>query len=171
MISIRIEDLYDRYAHLLYRRCLALLGNPADAEDALQEVFVRAMRAADSFRGESAPSTWLYRICTNHCLNLIRSSQRRRLRQERRAQDPDRITHTPAEQMENAALIRELLPAFDRKAQELAIYYFVDEMNQQEVAEAMGLSVPTVRKRLKKFIAKAQKILSKGADFDHPAQK
>jgi RNA polymerase sigma-70 factor (ECF subfamily) len=156
---IRIEDLYDRYAHLVYQRCLALLGNPAEAEDALQEVFVRAMKAADDFRGESSEMTWLYRISTNHCLNVIRGSKRKAngaKRQQLQMQDADSV---PGTSVEDIAVIRELLPSFDREIQELAICYFVDGMNLEETARESGLSVPTVRKRLKQFVEKARKRL------------
>jgi RNA polymerase sigma-70 factor, ECF subfamily len=52
---------------LLYRLCLALLGNPADAEDAAQETLLRAVRALPKFRGEAQLSTWLVRIARNVC--------------------------------------------------------------------------------------------------------
>ncbi|MBW1873220.1 MAG: winged helix-turn-helix transcriptional regulator, partial [Deltaproteobacteria bacterium] len=50
-------------------------------------------------------------------------------------------------------------PAFDRDTQELAVYYFIDEMSQEEVAHILNLSVPTVRKRLKIFVQKAKQQL------------
>jgi RNA polymerase sigma-70 factor, ECF subfamily len=136
-----------------------MLGNPVDAEDALQEVFVRAMRAADSFRQESSPMTWLYRISTNHCLNLIRSAKRRKAGIDRKTQDASISTSVSSSSIEEVAMIREMLPAFDRDTQELAVYYFIDEMNQEEVARILNLSVPTVRKRLKIFVQKAKQQL------------
>jgi RNA polymerase sigma-70 factor (ECF subfamily) len=156
--TIQIEELYERYAHLLLGRCRVLLGNDADAEEALQEVFVKAMRSMDGFRGESSLLTWLYRIATNHCLNMLRSRRRHRehLRQNQEAQ-----TVMPAESglaiVENVSIIRELLHGVDRRSQELAILYFVDGMNQEEAARETGLSVPTVRKYLERFIQKARK--------------
>jgi RNA polymerase sigma-70 factor (ECF subfamily) len=136
-----------------------LLGNPADAEDALQEVFVRAMRAVDAFRGESSPMTWLYRISTNHCLNVLRANRRRRTGMEKRAADASFNSYAPPESIEDLAAIREILPAFDREIQALAVMYFLDGMSQQEVADEIGLSVPTVRKRLNQFIQRAKKRL------------
>ena len=50
-----------------------MVGNPADAEDLLQEIFLAAHRKLDGFRGESALGTWLYRLATNHCLDYLRS--------------------------------------------------------------------------------------------------
>lgn len=136
-----------------------LLGNPADAEDALQEVFIRVMRARDTFRGESSPMTWLYRISTNHCLNVLRAGRRRRTGMQKRASDASFDSCTPPESVEDLAAIREILPSFDRDVQELAVLYFIDGMSQQEAANETGLSVPTVRKRLNEFIEKAKKRL------------
>ncbi len=156
---ISLEELYDRFSHLVYRRCFVLLGNQADAEDALQEVYVKALHALDSFKGESSPMTWLYRIATNHCLNVIRSNKRRNIRHQRQAAFGDFPKSVSAEKMEVAAIVRQVLPRFNEKTQRMAICYFVDGMGQEEIATQEGLSVPTVRKRLKSFIAKANKVL------------
>ena len=55
MDAREIEHLYDRYGHVVYGRCLRLLGSSADAEEALQEVFLRAMKNAKGFRHEASP--------------------------------------------------------------------------------------------------------------------
>lgn len=65
------EELVRRHELSVYRVALRMLGNASDAEDAAQEVFVRAWRGLASFRAESALSTWLYRIATNHCLGVL----------------------------------------------------------------------------------------------------
>jgi len=160
-MPIQIEELYDRYAHLIYNRCLAILGNRSDAEDALQEVFVRVMKAAKDFRGESSPMTWLYRISTNHCLNVIRSANRSRAHARARLKDAqERSSASSYPDPEKVAAVRELLPSFDENTQRMAIHYFVDEMSQEEVAKELGLSVPTIRKRLRAFVEKSRKQLS-----------
>ena len=60
-----LEDLYRRYGPSVLRRARTLLGNDADAQDAMQEVFMKVMRSSDDFRGAASPMTWLYRVTTN----------------------------------------------------------------------------------------------------------
>ncbi len=67
------EELYRAHAGKLFSLACRMLGNPADAEDLLQEIFLSAHRKLDRFRGESALGTWLYRLATNHCLDYLRS--------------------------------------------------------------------------------------------------
>ncbi len=63
--------LLERHELAMYRVALRMLGSTADAEDATQEAMLRAWRSIRRYRGESALSTWLYRITTNCCLTLI----------------------------------------------------------------------------------------------------
>src|SRR6476646_7789087 len=67
------EEVYKAHAGKLFSVACRMLGNPADAEDLLQEIFLSAHRKLDGFRGESALGTWLYRLATNHCLDYLRS--------------------------------------------------------------------------------------------------
>ncbi len=69
------EDLYREHGSRLYNLAYRMTGSSADAEDLLQEIFLQVYRRLDSFRGESALGTWLYRLATNHCLDWLRSKQ------------------------------------------------------------------------------------------------
>lgn len=68
--------LFDAWHMRIYQTCYRLLGQPQEAEDVTQDVFVRAMEAYDRFRGDADPGTWLYRIAVNQCLNIRRRKQR-----------------------------------------------------------------------------------------------
>jgi RNA polymerase sigma-70 factor (ECF subfamily) len=72
------ERLYFTQAARLKSVAGNLLGNVADAEDAVQDAFLKAYRARGEFKGDAAPSTWLYRILVNACLDLGRRRKRRR---------------------------------------------------------------------------------------------
>ena len=63
-------DLYSEHSRAIYYLALRFLGDPQKAEDATHDVFLKAFRKMDQFRGESSWRTWLYRIAINHCRNL-----------------------------------------------------------------------------------------------------
>ena len=69
--ALDIPALYRRYGDLVLGRCRTILRDDADAQDAMQEVFLKLHRFSESFRGESSPSTFLYRVTTTtcHCLH------------------------------------------------------------------------------------------------------
>src|SRR2546426_1197991 len=74
--EIRAEDL-EQHRRELTGYCYRMLGSGFEADDAVQETMVRAWRAADSFEGRSSVRSWLYRIATNVCLDMLRGRQRR----------------------------------------------------------------------------------------------
>jgi RNA polymerase sigma-70 factor (ECF subfamily) len=70
-----LEQLLTPYERPLYALCRGILGHADDAEDAVQDTFLRALRALPGFRGDSAVRSWLYRIAVNVCLDRKRSDQ------------------------------------------------------------------------------------------------
>ena len=67
------EELYRAHASRLFNLSCRMLGSPADAEDALQEVFLQAFRKIGTFKGDATLGTWLYRLAINLCLDRLRS--------------------------------------------------------------------------------------------------
>lgn len=63
-------ELYEQHSRAIYYLCLRFLSDPEKAEDATHDVFLKAFRKMDQFRGESSWRTWIYRIAINHCRNL-----------------------------------------------------------------------------------------------------
>lgn len=141
-----IESLYRTYGPVVLRRARMLLGDDQAALDAMQEVFVRALRSGSDFRSDASPMTWLYRITTNYCLNAIRDAARRtellrdRIPEERH----------PVSPMDRQIAL-ELLAGVPEDVAIVALHYFVDEMRQEEIAEHLAVSRRYVRERLDAF--------------------
>src|SRR4051794_41968941 len=74
---VDLEHALDAHRRELTGYCYRMLGSGFEAEDAVQETLVRAWKNFDSFEGRSAVRSWLYRIATNVCLDMLRSPQRR----------------------------------------------------------------------------------------------
>lgn len=143
--------LYETYGGAVYGRCVYLLRNKTLAEDAMQDVFARALTNYKTFRQEASPLTWLMQITTNHCLNVLRGQRAPWLQRFRREEQAKSEGTGGPQVLEARDLVRRLLQRFDQETQAAAVHYYVDEMTLDEVAAALGRSVPTVRKRLERF--------------------
>ncbi len=158
-----LEDLYRRHAPAVYGRCRWLLRDPEAARDAAQDVFARALRALPEVRAAASPATWLMRIATHHCLNLLRAARAGWRDELRRAGEG----RAPGLEPDRRELVRALLGTAPLEAREAAVLYYVDEMTQEEIAVATGRSLPTVRKRLRQFLASARAALAEACPGLH----
>ncbi len=114
---------------------------------------MRALRSADTFRGDASPVTWLYRVTTNYCLGKIREDARRQGLLSRRGQpDESAAPSTPDDRMTVSALLHRT----PEDLREIAIYHYIDELNHDEIAGMMGVSRRTVGNRLEEFRAFAR---------------
>lgn len=145
----QIGDFFRAHGAMVYRRARRILGNDADAEEAVQEVFVRAMNHLDSWQGRGQVTTWLYRITTNYCLNKIRDGKRRReLIDEKVAPE---VINRPRS-ASDMALVRVLLArAPDGRWADAALCVYVDGMSHEEAAEVLEVSKRTVGNLLERF--------------------
>lgn len=133
-----IEQAYRTHGHAVLRRASRLLGNEADAREVLQEVFASLLERPEQFRGTSSPTTWLYSATTNLCLNKLRDGKTRsRLLQERVVPANDEAIPPTAEA---SALVRDLLAKLPEDLATAAIYYYLDDMTHEEIADVMGCS-------------------------------
>ncbi len=152
-----LAELYLRHAPAVFGRCRWLLRDEEAAKDATQDVFAKALLALSEFREASSPTTWLLRIATHHCLNELRA-QRARWREE--VARMGELRRDEGLEPERRELVRALLRCAGPEEQEMAVMYFVDELTQVEIAAATGRSLPTVRKRLRGFLAAARAALA-----------
>ncbi|MCH5288005.1 MAG: sigma-70 family RNA polymerase sigma factor [Christensenellaceae bacterium] len=136
------------------------LQDAALAEDAVQETFIKAYQALDSFRDESKESTWLTRIAINTCKDMKRNSWFRLF--DRRVsldQLPEPIQRSLTE--EDGWLMEDILNLPDREKDVVLMYYY-QGMSVYEVGKALNLHAGTVSKRLEKARRRLRGILEGG---------
>lgn len=146
-----LQSLYVKYGSAVYGRCRYILKDGSAAEDAMQDVFARAMVNEEGFRSEASPLTWLMKIATHHCLNLIRGAGAGWHDEYAAMQVVRGEAHGGAPALEARDLVRKSLARFDLETQQAVIHYWVDDLTLEEVAETLERSVPTIRKRLRAF--------------------
>ena len=151
------EELVRQYEKRVYAVALRSSGSPEDAADITQEVFLRAWRSIESFRGDSGFSTWLFRITMNLCVDHARHKNAQPQTQplvvgEEDAERPIPDTApTPEEHLENSELGRELAAALDEVSEEhrrIVLLRDVSGLSYTEIAEVLEISEGTVKSRL-----------------------
>lgn len=165
-----LEELFRRHRALAYRVAYRLLGNEADALDAVQDGFVKVFTHLGEFQGRSSFKTWLLRVVSNAALDLGRQRGRREAHRldDGLKDDPDResaaVPEDPARDLERADLRRLLDEALAElpEAQRRTFVLHVDgEMSYREVADALEISIGTVMSRLFYARQKLRVILAK----------
>ncbi len=153
--SKNIGEVFASHGPSVYRRALRLLGNRADAEEATQEIFIRALKGAASFGQRSQLTTWLYQITTNYCLNQLRDGKQRGALAAQHLSPAE-----PEKGPEGDALVflRQLFAGADEREAAAAVYVYLDGLSHDEAAELLGVSRRTVGNLLERFSAKAHAV-------------
>lgn len=155
------EWLVMRYQTPMFRLAVRMLGQRAEAEDVVQEVFLTAWRRLVSLQADGAFVTWLYRMTTNRCLNTLRA------RKPVAELDPDvTISQRPDIQPERAAEITgelaALTAALDQLTPQQRACWLLREAHQrsyEEIAQIIGTSAPAVRGRIARARAQLAEVM------------
>lgn len=142
------ERLYRRHAGRLYAVCLRLAGDQSVAEECVQEAFITAWRKLDSFRGDSAFGSWLYRIATNTVMMHFRSQKRRD--NHLQAVEDDAWERLPGKRETQAANmdIETALQDLPEGARTVFVLHDVEGRRHDEIAEMTGIAVGTSKAQL-----------------------
>ena len=137
----------------LKRRCYSLLGNRADAEDAVQEVTLKAIRGITRFEGRSSRRTWVGRIADNHCFTLIKKRKSRVLTDHLQhciaLAEADRYSEAAPEASEQtAARVHSTLARLTEKNRRILKLRYLDELSIQQMAEKLNLTQSATKMRL-----------------------
>lgn len=144
------EALVLRQETRLYRTALAILGSPQEAEDVVQDVFVKYLERKPVFTAPEQEAAWFTRVTVNHCISHLRSAWRRRV-------EP-LLDELPAAEPANRQALEELyqLPPRDRAV--IHLYYY-EGYSTAELAAMLGQSQGTIRSRLARARGKLKKLL------------
>lgn len=167
------EQLLLEHQKNVYNLCYRMAGDPDDAMDLSQETFLRAWRCLDQYQFASAFSTWLYRLCSNICIDFLRRRRRQQTvpltfedadGEEQTYAVPD-AQPLPEEQVELkltretlAAAMAQLLPEH-RAVLQLRV---VNEMSYEQIADVLDIQIGTVKSRLSRARNQLKKILERG---------
>jgi RNA polymerase sigma-70 factor (ECF subfamily) len=149
-----IGVLYEEHSRAIYYLALRFLGDPQRAEDATHDVFLKAFRKLDQFRGEASARTWLYRIAINHCQNLQQSWHQRHVF----ANSEDAVwehsaarTDSPLRVLETKELGQRIQQTLDRLSEEYRLLLLLvadGELSYEQIAALVGQSTDAVRGKL-----------------------
>ncbi len=163
------EQLVMLHKNRLYNTVLGFLQNEAEAEDAVQEVFIKAFQNIKNFKGEAAISTWLYRIAVTHSLDVLRKKKRQKRggfltslfsKKQEEWNVPD--FHHPgiaAEKKEASAILFKAINQLPEAQQTAFILQKIESLGQTEIAEVMKISVGAVESLLQRAKAALRKLL------------
>ena len=155
----------DSYKDMVYTICMRMLTNEADAEEAAQDIFIKAFRSIQTFQEKSKFSTWLYRISYNHCISVIRS----------RVKMIDLVDEVPDSEVDEQAInglnnlaikdreehVRNAIEALAETDAVLIMLFYYDELSLEEITEVTGLTNNNVRIKLHRARKKLHDVINK----------
>jgi len=172
------ESAFEQLVRLYEKRVFALTcrmcRNPSDAEEAAQEAFLAAWQGLPFFRGEASFSTWLYRLASNACVDVLRREGRHRaaagpsLDDAESGCDPADPAPSPQALAERAELREQIeagLAALPPDYRQVLILRELHQRTYDEIAEILDLDLGTVKSRINRGRKRLRKILLAGGNF------
>ncbi len=155
-----LAPLIERYKRMVYRLAVQITKNRADADDVMQETFIKVYRSIHTFRKDATFETWLYRIAVNEALNFVKRRDRRRecrleaagaAEYESSVRQRAQIANDPHAQAEKSELRQHVTAAVNSlslKHRTVVILHEFEGLTHAEIASILNCSEGTVRSRL-----------------------
>lgn len=163
------EEIVLRYQDKIYNLCRHMLGNAHDAEDAAQDVFLKAYQALPKFQPDASLYTWLYRIATNTCIDYKRkpvfeslfgdSGEGERLVHDQASDTPSPEKLYQSKQIDHA--LRDSLEKLSPKLRAIIILKEIEELSYEQIADALDISMGTVKSRIARAREELKKLMKK----------
>ncbi len=142
-----VREAVEEYGDMLYRICLVMLKNTADAEDAVQDTFIRYMQKAPAFSSDEHEKAWLIKVAANICKDM--------LRQRNRTAELDEAALNTLTAADEDSHILEALTQIPEKFRIVLTLHYIEGYKVNEIAEMIGKTSSAVKMRL----AKGRKLL------------
>jgi len=157
------EEIYRTHSSRLYSLACRMVGNPTDAEDMLQDIFLSAHRKLDSFRGDAALGTWLYRLATNHCLDYLRSRAARAGQVTDTIEDDPSLSDTHSRGIAERTVakmdLERAMAQLPEGARAAFVLHDIQGLEHREVAVALGIAEGTSKSQVHKARLRLRNIL------------
>jgi RNA polymerase sigma-70 factor (ECF subfamily) len=161
------EELYRAHAGRIYGLAMRMLGNTADAEDLLQEIFLAAHRKLETFRGEAALGTWLYRLATNQILDHVRSRAARTGQMTDGLDDasllPDAMGHRLGDRAIDRVDLERALAQLPEGCRAAFVLHDIEGLEHQEVADVLGIAEGTSKSQVHKARLRLRGLLGRSS--------
>jgi RNA polymerase sigma-70 factor (ECF subfamily) len=159
-MAVDIAAWYEKYGPMVIRRCRSILGNGDDALDAVHDVFVNLLQGELRLHGRF-PSSLLYTMATNVCLNRLRK-KKRELTGDFNQEEAGFCIDEGYDQVEAELLLEDILKNESELNRSICFMYHVDGMSLKEIGELVNFSISGVRKRLEAFKSRARQKMLEG---------
>lgn len=156
------DEIVDRYEQRVYAVTLRMTGNPDDARDAMQDVFISALRALRAFRGDAQLSTWFHRVAINASLDVLRKRKRHAARPLEDTADRPGDELPPDEaaaRASRAVEVHRALASIGEEHRAVLVLHDLQDLDYAEVAEVLDIPVGTVKSRLHRARAEMARLL------------
>lgn len=153
-----VERLFLDHGQMVFRVCLRYTKSREEAEDLMQDVFLKLQEGHSRFRGEASVFTWIYRVAVNQCLDHLRS---RKSELDRCVRYVDETLSESLSDRSEPTLARlsleRILENQNPEARQILFLYHAERLSQEEIAEVLRISRGAVAKKLAKAMAEVQK--------------
>ena len=171
--NILITEYQSKIINIAY----GIMGDKEDAYDAAQETFVKIYKSIGTFQGKSSFDTWIYRVTTNMCMDLLRKKSRTIVsvsidaamdtgEDEVKADIPDSAP-TPEEQMESSEtvrLVRDAINGLSDEYRQIITLYDIEGFSYDEIVSILNIPSGTVKSRLSRARKALKKVLSENKE-------
>ena len=153
--------LFEQYKNLVYKTAYLMLGETAEAEDALQEIFVQVYKSLSGFDPSKAKfTTWLYRVTFNYCLNHCRKKRPFTLPLEDISSALK--SEFPGARLAEEELIQQAMETLTDKQRAVVILRYFWDLPYAEIAQILGIPLGTVKSRIDLALKTLRKVLEVG---------